>query len=71
MRRRHSNVHDRKLRRLLANELDQLSGSPALTHNIEAGALEQAGKSLSQKDIVVSQYDAGGTRAHSEDYGPR
>jgi hypothetical protein len=56
---------------LLANELDQLRRSPALTHNVEAGALEQAGKSLSQKDIVVSQHDAGGARAHTEDYGPR
>jgi hypothetical protein len=67
---RHPNIHDRKVRLLLANVLDQLRRIPALTHNVEAGPLEQACKSLSQKDIIVSQHDAGGTRAHPEDYGP-
>jgi hypothetical protein len=66
---RHPDVDDREVRSVLANELDQLGGVAGLAHNLEAGALEQARQTFTEKDVVVSQHHARAARVHVPDYG--
>jgi hypothetical protein len=66
---RHPDVDDRELGSMLANEVDELGRVSALADDLEAGALEQAGHSLAQEDVVVSQHHARRDRIHTGDYG--
>jgi hypothetical protein len=62
---RHPDVDDREVRSVLANELDQLGGVAGLAHNLEAGALEQARQTFTEKDVVVCQHHARAARVHA------
>ena len=67
--RRHPDVDDHELGLVLADELDQLGGVPALAHDLEVGTLEQARQTLAEEDVVVGHDHAGRARGHSADYG--
>jgi hypothetical protein len=54
---------------MLANERDQLGCVARLAHDLEAGPLEQAGKTFAEEDVVVCQHHPRPARRHSGDYG--
>ncbi len=53
VRRRHSNVDDREVRLVLANELEELLGIATLADHVEACSIEQARQAFAQEDFVV------------------
>jgi hypothetical protein len=54
---RHPNVHDDKIGLELSDETQQLAGRPGATDDIHTFPLEQTGKALPEKDVVVGQHD--------------
>jgi hypothetical protein len=56
---------------VLANELDQLRAVAALADDVEAGAQEQARKTLAEENVVVGQHRARSAHGHTADYGVR
>jgi hypothetical protein len=51
----HADVHHHQLGRLGGDQGQQLGGIPGLAHDLEPGALEQAGQPLAQQDIILGQ----------------
>jgi hypothetical protein len=55
MGRRHSDVDHHELRRLGADQGEQLYGIAGLSDHVDAGPLEQAGQPLAEEDVVVGE----------------
>ena len=55
MRRWHPNIHDHQLGRLLPDQRDQLLPTTGLPHHRETRPLQQAGQTLPQQDVVLSE----------------
>jgi hypothetical protein len=53
----HPDVDDDQLRRLFANNAEELHGVAGLPGNLETGPGEQAGEAFSKKHIVISQHN--------------
>jgi hypothetical protein len=53
--RRHPDVDDHQLGRLLADQREKLRAAAGLPHHLETGALKQAGQTLPEKDVVLSE----------------
>jgi hypothetical protein len=65
----HPDVDDRERGSMLPNERQQLRGAPGLTHDLEAGALEQTRQTLAEEDVVVCEHHPRPVLRHIEDYG--
>jgi hypothetical protein len=59
MGRRHPDV-DHQLGRLVADQCQELNTVAGLPHHVKARALEQAGQTLAEKDVVLGQDHAPG-----------
>src|SRR4029077_2016419 len=54
----HPDVHDGKIGLELLDKTQQLAGRPGATDDVHTFPFEQAGKALSEKDVVVGQHDS-------------
>src|SRR5829696_9633495 len=57
-RRWHSDINHDKIRRGVADQREQLDGIASLSHDLEAGAFEQARQPLAEQQLVFSQHYA-------------
>ena len=57
-RRWHSDINHDKIRRGVADQREQLDGIASLSHDLEAGAFEQARHPLAEQQLVFSQHYA-------------
>ena len=65
---RHPNIDHSELGSLLANGGDQLRTVPALTHDVEAGSLEEAREALAEENFVVREHNPCPARGHGHHY---
>jgi hypothetical protein len=67
--RRHSDVDDRQLGPVFANERNQLGGIVALARDFKAGTLEQARQPFAEEHVVIRENDSDRILTHTSIMG--
>jgi hypothetical protein len=58
MRGRHTDVHDYEVGLGRVDYIEELAGVPGLPHDLESGAVEQAGQAFAKENVVLGDGDA-------------
>jgi hypothetical protein len=62
--RRHPDIHHREIGTLSPHQFYELGGVAGLTDDLQAGAVQQAGQTLAQQDVVIGQDYPDAARIH-------